>query len=255
MLQESTNAPMVLQRTVTGTISHLRPTHGTPAYEHKDSIPISSASASTRLSLLATARRELARKQLYSLFYRGPIIGVPDSIPVVPPESESAAMEAPQSNFQHNSPSTPFVDNTVIIAETDRLGGKPKSEERTRKTDKSLHFKPTTKTAATTAASSEDVGKTRQESDRKAAKRAEKERRKFEKKGRKSSKLGEKVTPTCDSTPSLSQGHEPEILVSDKKLGHKKRKRRKDELDDDTNGIPAEREKEKRRKKRHALDG
>ncbi len=190
--------------------------------------------------MLATAKRELARRQLYTLFYRGPVIGAPESNPIFSSQPEAAAVEA-----AHPAQFVPSVDNSVII-ETQHLGGKRKSKECTRNTDQSSGFNPTTETVTIDAGLS-SVG-ARQGNDPKATKRAEKERRKLEKDGKKSSKPREKVAPR-DSTLSLSQGGEPEISVSDKKLGHKKGKRRKDEIDHRLTTISAERGEKKRRKK------
>ncbi|KAL4251810.1 hypothetical protein ABKN59_004631 [Abortiporus biennis] len=66
-----------LRRTQTGIISNRRPIQGTPAISGTStpSDPSSSSGASTpRLSLLAAAKQEAARRTLYSMFYRGPIM-------------------------------------------------------------------------------------------------------------------------------------------------------------------------------------
>lgn len=80
--QEDTDvfAPTLsLQRTKTGIISNRRPVCGTSASgttTPKDVISSSTSGSSTpRLSLMAAARQEAARRTLYSMFSRGPVLG------------------------------------------------------------------------------------------------------------------------------------------------------------------------------------
>ncbi|KAJ7212006.1 hypothetical protein GGX14DRAFT_621256 [Mycena pura] len=63
-----------LRRTDTGILSNLRPVVGASAASSGTTTP-EVEDASARLSLLATAKREAARRGLYSRFFRGPILG------------------------------------------------------------------------------------------------------------------------------------------------------------------------------------
>ncbi|EJC97880.1 uncharacterized protein FOMMEDRAFT_171290 [Fomitiporia mediterranea MF3/22] len=77
----STPALPTLSRTSTGILSNKRPVSGTPASSSGSSTPCAEASSSTNIpsmSLMARAKREAARRNLYSRFFRGPVLG-PDS--------------------------------------------------------------------------------------------------------------------------------------------------------------------------------
>jgi hypothetical protein len=68
-----------LRQTSTGILSNLPPVVGTPIFSD-DITPAScseaaSGSSTPRLSLMALAKREAARRGLYSKFFRGPILG------------------------------------------------------------------------------------------------------------------------------------------------------------------------------------
>lgn len=70
-----------LQRTKTGIISNRRPKTGTSALSGTVT-PSSAASGSStpRLSVMAAAKQEAARRVLYASFFRGPIIGFNDDV-------------------------------------------------------------------------------------------------------------------------------------------------------------------------------
>ncbi|KAI0953126.1 hypothetical protein AcW1_007432 [Taiwanofungus camphoratus] len=75
-----TSTPTVeLQRTETGIISNRRPKTGTAALSGS-ATPSSEASGSAipRMSVMAAAKQEAAKRMLYSTFYRGPVIGCND---------------------------------------------------------------------------------------------------------------------------------------------------------------------------------
>ncbi|THH07419.1 hypothetical protein EW145_g3393 [Phellinidium pouzarii] len=77
---EFTPSPPVLSRSSTGLLSNKRPIVGTPAF-FDTLTPVagaSSPSAAPRMSLIAIAKREAARKCLYARFFRGPVLG-PDA--------------------------------------------------------------------------------------------------------------------------------------------------------------------------------
>jgi hypothetical protein len=61
-----------LHRTATGILSNRRPVSGTPA---SSGAATPTDQAATRLGLIATAKRESARKRLYAGFFRGPVLG------------------------------------------------------------------------------------------------------------------------------------------------------------------------------------
>lgn len=92
-----------LRRTTTGIISNQRPILGTPASTSGSTTPNSNtdADAPGPLSLLATAKREAAKRSLYSRFFRGPVLGPSDdpradtTSPFVPSSSESSSVSTP----------------------------------------------------------------------------------------------------------------------------------------------------------------
>jgi hypothetical protein len=64
----------VLTRTSTGILSNRAPDIGTPVTDSGATTPDSSAVLGPRLSLMAMAKREAAKRNLYSNFYRGPVL-------------------------------------------------------------------------------------------------------------------------------------------------------------------------------------
>ncbi|KAJ7095780.1 hypothetical protein B0H15DRAFT_774427, partial [Mycena belliarum] len=66
-------AAISLKRTSTGILSNRRPAVGASA-EGSGSTTPDATDTSTRLSLLATAKREAAKRGLYSRFLRGPVL-------------------------------------------------------------------------------------------------------------------------------------------------------------------------------------
>lgn len=85
---ESGPSSLNFARTQTGIISNRRPADGTPADTSGTSTPVSDA---PRLSLIATAKREAARKGLYSRFFRGPVLG-PDPVQEIVEAIEEAVI-------------------------------------------------------------------------------------------------------------------------------------------------------------------
>ncbi|EIW81026.1 hypothetical protein CONPUDRAFT_90090 [Coniophora puteana RWD-64-598 SS2] len=78
-----------LHRTQTGIISNRRPVLGTPASGL--STP-SETNDGPQLSLVAMAKREAARRGLYSRFFRGPVLGPDDDETTKSPEIDEDAM-------------------------------------------------------------------------------------------------------------------------------------------------------------------
>lgn len=84
---------MSLKRTSTGILSNRRPVTGTIATSSGTATP-DTEDTSPRLSLLATAKREAAKRGLYSRFFRGPVLG-PDTPLHNEPESVEVQDIAP----------------------------------------------------------------------------------------------------------------------------------------------------------------
>ncbi|KAF7422370.1 hypothetical protein PC9H_010526 [Pleurotus ostreatus] len=72
----------VFKRTGTGILCNRRPLLGTPATSSGSTTPSISAesSAASNASLLTLAKREAAKKGLYSRFFRGPVLGPEDGL-------------------------------------------------------------------------------------------------------------------------------------------------------------------------------
>ena len=88
--RQDSPAEVTLLRTTTGILSNRRPTSGTPITSGSATPSEPECSSTSRLSLLTMAKRESARRNLYSRFFRGPVLG-PDVNPeMVNPSSKSA---------------------------------------------------------------------------------------------------------------------------------------------------------------------
>ncbi|TCD70913.1 hypothetical protein EIP91_001222 [Steccherinum ochraceum] len=105
-----------LKRTTTGIISNRRPLTGTPALLSENATPGSSGSSTPtpRISILAAAKQEAARRTLYSMFFRGPVMRSDDTTPTPTKEEAKAKKEA--------------VDE-VVEAVTERLGRVEKAKK------------------------------------------------------------------------------------------------------------------------------
>ena len=113
------------RRTTTGILSNRRPVSGTPASTSGSTTPNADADAQGRLSLLATAKREAAKRGLYARFFRGPVLG-PD---------DAASQVAPLSCSSESSESivTPVPEHVVDTKKRNRKSeetGKAETEER-----------------------------------------------------------------------------------------------------------------------------
>ncbi|KAJ7366995.1 hypothetical protein DFH08DRAFT_836194 [Mycena albidolilacea] len=80
------NAPS-LKRTSTGILSNRRPVTG-PSADSGATTPDADDDTSPRLSLLASAKREAAKRVLYSRFFRGPVLGPDSPLPISIPATE-----------------------------------------------------------------------------------------------------------------------------------------------------------------------
>ncbi|EPQ54459.1 hypothetical protein GLOTRDRAFT_93964 [Gloeophyllum trabeum ATCC 11539] len=88
---EPSTSVVSFARTRTGIISNRRPVDGTPAASGTatpDSAP--SDSSMPRVSLLTLARREAVKRGLYSMFFRGPVLG-PDEEAIAGDETNKSA--------------------------------------------------------------------------------------------------------------------------------------------------------------------
>jgi len=82
-----------LQRTSTGIISNRRPPTGTPAASGTSTPnPQNGGSTTPRLSVMATAKQEAAKRMLYANFFRGPIIGQDDAEYTTPEAAPSTSL-------------------------------------------------------------------------------------------------------------------------------------------------------------------
>ncbi|CDO71698.1 hypothetical protein BN946_scf184915.g42 [Trametes cinnabarina] len=198
-----------LKRTATGIISNRRPLAGTPvlsgATTPSDPQASSCSSAVPQLSLMAAAKQQAARRMLYSMFYRGPVLASEDShnpSSSFKDGSPNDAAPASSASPSDSSPSGPSVssqgkqkrkkskkrrreeDGDAREKKTRKREAKEEQEEKEPNTSKGKE-----KALAHTAAVSNDLTASETESEeskaaRKAA-RAERKRLKAEKRARK----------------------------------------------------------------------
>ncbi|KAF9019191.1 hypothetical protein BDZ89DRAFT_1020975 [Hymenopellis radicata] len=102
---EDTPSAPTLKRTTTGILSNKRPIDGIPATPDPSgsSTPISSTAPIQRLSLLSMAKREAAKRGLYSKFFRGPVLG-PDPSVTLPSPSPTPAPSIPIPSIDKSEP-------------------------------------------------------------------------------------------------------------------------------------------------------
>ncbi|KAK0464424.1 uncharacterized protein EV420DRAFT_1760453 [Desarmillaria tabescens] len=93
----STETTLTLKRTTTGILCNRRPLGGTSASSSGTSTPDSDLMP--RLSLLAMAKREAAKRGLYARFFRGPVLG-PDTILSKPEKGVEAERIVGHASFQ-----------------------------------------------------------------------------------------------------------------------------------------------------------
>ncbi|TDL16226.1 hypothetical protein BD410DRAFT_643449 [Rickenella mellea] len=90
---DASSSQPTLKRTSTGLLSNRRPTHGTPATSGTatptTTDPNANPNIPPRLSLLATAKREAAKRSLYARFLRGPVVAPVSDIDVIVSQFES----------------------------------------------------------------------------------------------------------------------------------------------------------------------
>ncbi|KZT18438.1 hypothetical protein NEOLEDRAFT_1173578 [Neolentinus lepideus HHB14362 ss-1] len=91
------SSSVIIARTRTGILSNRRPVEGTPASSGAVTPDSgSSDSSGPKLSLLTLARKEAAKKGLYSMFFRGPVLGPDeDAIPTDEDKAETTSDTLP----------------------------------------------------------------------------------------------------------------------------------------------------------------
>ncbi|KAI0770532.1 hypothetical protein C8Q74DRAFT_1276001 [Fomes fomentarius] len=126
----STTPALSLKRTSTGIISNRRPTTGTPALSGTTTPSESQASGSVtpRLSIMAAAKQQAARRMLYSMFYRGPVLT----------NEEKSGSEEPASVVRLSSPASPRprTRETVRSKDNKSMSKKRKAEREDEEEDK-----------------------------------------------------------------------------------------------------------------------
>ncbi|GJE88279.1 hypothetical protein PsYK624_043620 [Phanerochaete sordida] len=128
---ESSTPAVAFQKTKTGIISNRRPTSGTPALSgtatpSEDPSASSSGTSTPRLSVLAAAKQQAARRMLYSMFFRGPVLGTE-----ILEEKIEALVEASGSEARVEV----VVEETVV--KVDKAEKKEKREKKKRRKEKS----------------------------------------------------------------------------------------------------------------------
>ena len=99
---------VALKRTSTGILSTRRPVEGTPA----TSGTVTPDESAPRLSLMAHAKRDAARRGLYSRFFKGPVLG-PETIAAE--EKRLAALVAEAFDKQNPKPQSVIVTEHIEI--------------------------------------------------------------------------------------------------------------------------------------------
>ncbi|KAI0052699.1 hypothetical protein FA95DRAFT_1553357 [Auriscalpium vulgare] len=202
-----------LRRTSTGILSTRRPVAGTPATSGTTT-PASAGSdaSSSRLSLMSIAKREAAKRGLYSRFFRGPIIG-PDDV-----ETEMVMSEIVATAVQPHD---------AVPKKTAKRKGKE------RETDVSV-------------AGADDLAKAERKRQRKEAKEAEKRERKERKKERRKS-----VQASDDENEDAADTGMPSFMAvkKTKTMEEKEgsRKKRKVDAIAEVSGAPPVKKKKKRK--------
>ncbi|KAJ8456872.1 hypothetical protein ONZ51_g11865 [Trametes cubensis] len=215
-----------IRRTATGIISNRRPVTGTPALSGattpSDSQASSSGSITPQLSLMAAAKQQAARRMLYSMFYRGPVIAAEDNDEKQSASKDISANQAgPSTLVPSSSSASASSSNTEKDVEAKkakkRKGGadEEKREWKRRKHEgdpeqksrsKGKGKEKATDTPSTAATDSDDDEEQTKES--KAARKAAKAERKTPAGGEARAKSGE--TCTQSGKGGTARGEEKE---------------------------------------------
>ncbi|EMD39807.1 hypothetical protein CERSUDRAFT_121987 [Gelatoporia subvermispora B] len=218
-----------LQRTKTGIISNRRPKTGTSALSGSATPTTADSSGMTpRYSVMAAAKQEAARRTLYSMFFRGPILGSDfDELPVA--ESSQGAREREAAQVAK------VVETTAVRME------RKKSKKRKDRDGEG----------------GGEVAEDPEKRKRKAKKSEERDEEKREKKRRKREAAAadaEEVASrtqselTGDTTPGSSSAEVASVDVEE----HKRRKEEKRARKEDRRKRKAEKQNKEERKERKA---
>ncbi|KAJ7025350.1 hypothetical protein C8F04DRAFT_1046567 [Mycena alexandri] len=133
------DANVSLKRTSTGILSNRRPVTGaTPAHDSGATTP-DIDDISPRLTLLATAKREAAKRNLYSRFFKGPVLGPDSPLPSKPATIVVVKEVAPASLPERRS--APSVEDPVKKKKRKTIDGEEdekREAKRLRKEQKEL---------------------------------------------------------------------------------------------------------------------
>jgi len=133
--KETRSSTLELRQTSTGILSNRAPVVGTPVSSGATTpLNITPWPSAPRVSLLALAKRETARRSLYSRFFRGPILG-PDDVQSEVVKTEPTATS--QISFHHDDIKKRTKQQLKIDADTDD-SLKEKCDRRERKREKRL---------------------------------------------------------------------------------------------------------------------
>ncbi|KAL5482517.1 hypothetical protein ACEPAI_9111 [Sanghuangporus weigelae] len=150
----ATPALPTLSRTSTGILSNRRPVAGTPVSSSGTASPsaVDASSSSSfskneyRISIIATVKRDAARRSLYSRFFRGPVLG-PD-YGVTEEDKGPSKTKDPKEGFARKDRTTPAnqvpVDGLPAGLEeidSDGLRRKRRKEEKKRKVERTKEKK------------------------------------------------------------------------------------------------------------------
>ncbi|KAF9483452.1 hypothetical protein BDN70DRAFT_873728 [Pholiota conissans] len=225
--ESSSSNEVAITRTSTGILSNRRPLEGTPATSGSSTPNTSSTNSS--LSLIAIAKRDAARRGLYSRFFKGPVLG-PESIA----EEERRLAALVSETFEKQGVR---ADTTVKVTEHIEIQMATERVSVDLEVSKSSHKKRKTKVIENLESEGESESEAARR-ERKRRRREEKKARKEEKEKEKDAKPDKKKSKKCNSdrkakhTPdeagpsrSSNLGEESD----DKKETKSERKRRKEE--------------------------
>ncbi|KAF8555703.1 hypothetical protein OG21DRAFT_1496065 [Imleria badia] len=169
-----------LRRTTTGIISNRRPVSGTPVSTSGSATP--SLDADVRLSLLATAKREAAKRGLYARFFRGPVLGPDDPSAGSPLHLARSSCESESESMSMSTPVPEHVGDRQDAAGETKKGKKRKSEDRAetreeRRVRKRLKKERKAARAAKRAETGDRAKEKKDQPDRKARKHGDEETR------------------------------------------------------------------------------
>jgi len=223
---EDSSRAITLDRTKTGIISNRRPKIGTPALSGTTT-PSTEASggATPRHSIMAAAKQEAARRKLYSMFFRGPVLGTDmDAEPVAESSQAAQAREA---------------ERVVIVEEHIEVRKEKKSKKRKAREEGVERAKREKKAKTEMEERSEDRDETKRE----------KKRRRREAAAETGADASRAASELAED-PAASDGPPPGATVS---TGPEERRRRKEEKRARKEERRKRREKEKSKEEKRAM--